>query len=76
MDRLLYLSPETIRSHEQASGKASDVWSLGVTLYVLATGRFPFKNVNEIFESNLSWPSSIPLSEPFKMLVAGMLAKD
>ena len=36
--RILYLAPEVIRSQELESSPSSDIWSLGVTLYVLATG--------------------------------------
>ena len=43
--RMLYLAPEVILSEECGSTPASEVWSLGVTLYVLATGQYPFSSV-------------------------------
>lgn len=39
-----YISPETLAT--KAYYKESDVWSLGVTLYVSATGEFPFHNTD------------------------------
>ncbi len=37
-----YLSPEQAKGLTEAIGPASDIYSLGVTLYVLLTGREPF----------------------------------
>lgn len=62
----LYMSPEQIRG-EQAS-YASDIFSLGVTLYQLLSGRLPFNSENlanltyEILNSN---PGNISLSTEF-----------
>ena len=41
-----YMAPEIIKKQEY-SGFASDIWALGVVLYVMLTGRFPFKAKNE-----------------------------
>ena len=34
-----YVSPEILRSHAQYSGRAADMWSLGVILYTTLVGR-------------------------------------
>ncbi len=41
-----YMSPEIIRKTEY-NGFKSDIWALGVVLYVMLTGRFPFKAKTE-----------------------------
>ncbi|MFT3775254.1 MAG: serine/threonine-protein kinase [Minicystis sp.] len=40
-----YMSPEQIRSARSVDPR-SDVWSLGVVLYLLVTGRLPFQSAN------------------------------
>lgn len=37
-----YMSPEITKKHEYF-GKPADIWSLGVVLFSLLCGRFPFK---------------------------------
>eukprot|EP00039_Didymoeca_costata_P030096 m.27878 g.27878 ORF g.27878 m.27878 type:complete len:611 (+) comp7947_c0_seq2:351-2183(+) len=61
---MVYSSPEVLLQ-EPYSGPKADVWSLGVVLYMLLTGRLPFQEVNDsetlikILEANYSTPESI-----------------
>ncbi len=41
-----YMAPEIVRKHEY-DGKPVDIWALGVLLFVLLTGTFPFRGISE-----------------------------
>ena len=41
-----YMSPEIVKKSDYNGFKA-DIWALGVVLYVMLTGRFPFKAKSE-----------------------------
>lgn len=76
-----YLAPEVLSSKY---GKECDVWSLGVIIYYLLTGCYPFdgKTLNSIFQSILkaefdfSGPEWENISSECKDLVSKMLLVD
>lgn len=37
-----YVSPEILRAHRTYSGRAADMWSLGVILYTMLVGRWVY----------------------------------
>lgn len=39
---LAYVSPEILSAHSGYSGKCADLWSLGVMIYTMLVGRYPF----------------------------------
>ena len=41
-----YMSPELVQKKEY-NGFAADIWALGVVLFVMMTGNFPFKAKGE-----------------------------
>ncbi|OHS98359.1 AGC family protein kinase [Tritrichomonas foetus] len=76
----IYASPELVMGQKYT--EKTDVWSLGVLIYYLVVGQYPFISDNlmvlfkKITKEPLMFPSNVPLSDEFKDLIKGMLDKD
>ncbi|CAG7862362.1 unnamed protein product [Brassica rapa] len=73
---LYYIAPEVLR--EESYGKEIDIWSAGVILYILLSGKPPFENDDEIKEGTIDfdshpWPC---ISVGAKDLIKRMLNKN
>ncbi|CAG8795369.1 6281_t:CDS:10, partial [Cetraspora pellucida] len=58
-----FMAPELcVANRGEISGKAADIWSMGVTLYCLAFGRLPFvkDNIVDLYESIRNDDITIP----------------
>jgi [calcium/calmodulin-dependent protein kinase] kinase len=76
-----FLPPELcVTKHGDISGKAADIWSIGVSLYCLRFGRIPFEQsgVLELYDAIKSKePDLNPEAEPeFADLMKRILEKD
>lgn len=76
-----FLPPELcIARHGDVSGKAADIWSMGVSLYCLRYGRIPFERsgVLEMYEAIKTETAKISPDddEDFKDLMSKLLEKD
>ncbi len=73
------LAPEVLSG--EPAGIQSDIWSLGIVLYEIATGKLPFKGQTgfELSSSILRdalppWPAQVP--ERLRSIIQGCLEKD
>ncbi|XP_056450987.1 calcium/calmodulin-dependent protein kinase kinase 1 isoform X1 [Gadus chalcogrammus] len=78
-----FMAPETLTDNRQSfSGKALDVWAMGVTLYCLVFGKCPFIDEyilvlhNKIRSKSVEFPDSPSISEELRALILRMLEKD
>ncbi|XP_054649781.1 calcium/calmodulin-dependent protein kinase kinase 1b isoform X2 [Dunckerocampus dactyliophorus] len=78
-----FMAPETMTEQEQGfSGKALDVWAMGVTLYCFVYGKCPFYDEyivslhNKIKNKPVEFPEIPPISVDLKLLIEKMLDKN
>lgn len=78
-----FLPPELcVAKHGDISGKAADIWSMGVTLYCLRFGRIPFEQpgVLQLYESiktdEIDLSTETDCEDAFKDLMHKLLEKD
>lgn len=76
-----FMPPELcVTKHGNVSGRAVDIWSMGVTLYALRHGRIPFEKggMIEMYESIRSDPLQVDedCNEQLKDLLRRLLEKD
>jgi serine/threonine-protein kinase SRK2 len=77
---------EVLASHQQYDGKAADVWSCGVHLYVMLVGAYPFDDprqpgnvptiIKNIQSARYAWPRNLPISPACKDLMKRVLVQD
>ncbi|XP_069683438.1 uncharacterized protein [Periplaneta americana] len=76
-----FVAPEAL-TNSKYSGKASDIWSMGVTLYSFVYGKIPFKDDNvmglysKIQKDPVTFLQEPVVSAELKNLIEGMLQKD
>ena len=77
-----FMPPELcVAKHGEVSGRAADIWSMGVTLYCLRFGKIPFfkPGLLEMFESIRNDEADLggeDVQESFKDMMKKILEKD
>lgn len=66
-----YIAPEVLTKREY-DGKIADVWSCGVTLYVMLVGAYPFEDPTDTknFKKSLTWILSAQYSIPDSIMLS------
>ena len=78
-----YMSPEQVSGNQNDIGKQSDIYSLGVMLYEVMTGKLPFNGtlgqvIGQILQDEPKQPSTInpSVSLPLETICLKMMAKE
>ena len=77
-----FIPPEMLSGKEFSSSPRLDMWALGVILYRMVEGCYPFEGknyketINNIFKSKLEFNPKIKISSPLRHLLEGLLEKN
>lgn len=77
-----FTAPEALAERAGFSGKAADIWSIGITLFSFVYGKIPFHDENivslhsRIRHQSVQFPPMPAVSEKLKNLIRRMLIKD
>ena len=77
-----FLPPEIVGGEEFSSSQKLDIWALGVILFLMVEGCYPFngKSTKEIIlailKENIEFNKKIKISNALKNLIGGMLEKN
>lgn len=69
-----YVAPEV--ELEGPYGFPSDLWSVGIFLFIIVAGRFPFERRQTIQQQVNKLVNSLPISEQAKEIITGLLQLD
>lgn len=82
----MFMLQEVLKAPQVYDGKAADVWSVGVHLYIMLVGWYPFtdprdpknfpKTAQSICDGMYTFPSDVNLTPECQDLVKKMLDKD
>ncbi|KAJ8710967.1 hypothetical protein PYW07_008209 [Mythimna separata] len=77
-----FRAPEAAAPADKYSGEAADIWSLGVTLYAMVTGKVPWVGSSaielqrKVVDEPLAYPGRVQPSRQLRDLLNRMLDKD
>ena len=77
-----FLPPEIVGSEEFSLNPKIDIWALGVILYLMVEGCYPFNGkstkdiIKSILKDNIEFNKKIKISNALKNLIGGMLEKN
>ena len=77
-----FLPPELASGEEYSSNRKLDIWALGVILYRMIEGVYPFEGKNtkeillKILKGKLEFNKKIKISYPLRTLIEGLLEKN
>ncbi|KAF9539788.1 hypothetical protein EC957_004955 [Mortierella hygrophila] len=75
-----FMAPELCRSHGEVSGKPTDLWSMGITLFCIRYGRLPFKSGSSFELQKMINENEPDLSDEqdprFRTTITKLLEKD
>lgn len=77
-----YMSPETLNKKDSGNGYASDVWAIGVSAFIMLTGKPPFAGAykdatyENIKNCQFTFPFNVTISHDAKDFVKSILKLD